>query len=173
MLHRFLDLLESYWDEAFAREWERIEPDLAASVTEAGRVIARHGVYALLRGLWPEVRSDPRPVGSRSNARTTTRSRSAMATCSSSRRACTCGRIAPVQQRIPDRHLAKALGLWEAGIAGAIAIAPVIATAIIASVGVGTGFVLSGGALIVIGATAALALSGIAGRALVYRAIDK
>src|SRR5262249_56601844 len=34
--------------------------------------------------------------------------------------------IALVQQRIPDRHLAKALGLWEAGIAGAIAIAPVI-----------------------------------------------
>jgi hypothetical protein len=34
-----------------------------------------------------------------------------------------------VQQRIPDRHLAKALGLWEAGIAAAIAIAPVIAAA--------------------------------------------
>jgi len=36
--------------------------------------------------------------------------------------------IALVQQRIPDRHLAKALGLREAGIAGAIAIAPIIAT---------------------------------------------
>jgi DNA-binding transcriptional ArsR family regulator len=58
VLDRFLDLLESYWTEAFAREWDRIEPDLAASVSEAGRVIARQGLYALLRGLWPEVRSD-------------------------------------------------------------------------------------------------------------------
>src|SRR6516165_6123040 len=64
-----------------------------------------------------------------------------------------------VQQRIPDRHLAKALGLWEAGIAAAIAIAPVIAAAIIDSVGVSTGFMLSGAALIVIGAAAALALN--------------
>jgi len=59
LLERFLRLLESYWEEAFAREWERIEPDLAASVTQAGRVIARRGLYALLHGLWPEVRSDP------------------------------------------------------------------------------------------------------------------
>src|SRR6185437_928579 len=48
--------------------------------------------------------------------------------------------IALVQQRIPDRHLAKALGLWEAGIAGAVAIAPLIATAVIDNVGVSTGF---------------------------------
>ena len=66
--------------------------------------------------------------------------------------------IALVQQRIPDRHLAKALGLWEAGIAGAIAIAPVIATTIIDTAGVSTGFMLSGAALIVIGLVAALAL---------------
>jgi len=67
--------------------------------------------------------------------------------------------IALVQQRIPDRHLAKALGLWEAGIAGAIAIAPVIATTIIDNAGVSTGFMLSGAALIAIGTTAALALN--------------
>jgi MFS family permease len=66
--------------------------------------------------------------------------------------------IALVQQRIPDRHLAKALGLWEAGIAGAIAIAPLIATAIIDSAGVSAGFMLSGAALIVIGLVAALVL---------------
>ena len=59
LLERFLRLLEAYWEEAFAREWERIEPDLAASVSDAGRVIARRGLYALLGGLWPEVRSDP------------------------------------------------------------------------------------------------------------------
>ena len=72
--------------------------------------------------------------------------------------------IALVQQRIPDRHLAKALGLWEAGIAGAIAIAPIIATTIIDSAGVGPGFMLSGAALILIGTTAALALHRIRGR---------
>ena len=66
--------------------------------------------------------------------------------------------IALVQQRIPDRHLAKALGLWEAGIAGAVAVAPLIATAIIDSVGVSAGFMLSGAALILIGTTAALVL---------------
>ena len=44
VLERFLRLLESYWEEAFARVWERIEPDLAASVTQAGRVIARRGL---------------------------------------------------------------------------------------------------------------------------------
>jgi DNA-binding transcriptional ArsR family regulator len=58
LLQRFLTLLEGYWEEAFAREWERIEPDLAASVTEAGRQIASDGLYGLLQGLWPEVRCD-------------------------------------------------------------------------------------------------------------------
>lgn len=58
LLERFIAMLEHYWEEAFSREWERIEPDLAASVSEAGRVITRSGLYALLRGLWPEVRSD-------------------------------------------------------------------------------------------------------------------
>jgi DNA-binding transcriptional ArsR family regulator len=59
LLERFLALLEGYWETAFAHEWERIEPDLAASVAEAGRRIEQHGLYALLQGLWPEVRSDP------------------------------------------------------------------------------------------------------------------
>jgi DNA-binding transcriptional ArsR family regulator len=59
LLERFLRLLEAYWEEAFAREWQRIEPDLAASVSEAGRVITRRGLYALLASLSPEVRSDP------------------------------------------------------------------------------------------------------------------
>lgn len=58
LLERFVAMLERYWQEAFADEWTRIEPELAASVTEAGRVIAAGGVYSLLRGLWPEVRSD-------------------------------------------------------------------------------------------------------------------
>jgi len=58
LLERFLALLERYWEEAFAAEWERVEPDLAASVGEAGRQIAEHGLFALLGGLWPEVRCD-------------------------------------------------------------------------------------------------------------------
>jgi MFS family permease len=67
--------------------------------------------------------------------------------------------IALVQQRIPDRHLAKALGLWEAGIAGALAGAPFVAAATIAQVGVRSAFMLSGGVLIVIAGAAAVALA--------------
>ena len=81
--------------------------------------------------------------------------------------------IALVQQRIPDRHLAKALGLWEAGIAGAVAIAPAIATAIIDGVGVSTGFMLSGVTLIVIGGAAALLLSRIRDRAAVLPGLPR
>jgi DNA-binding transcriptional ArsR family regulator len=58
LLERFIALLSSYWQDAFEREWERIEPDLAASVSEAGRVISEQGLYPLLRSLWPEVRPD-------------------------------------------------------------------------------------------------------------------
>ncbi|PIM67158.1 transcriptional regulator [Streptomyces sp. JV178] len=60
LLERFLDMLERYWREAFEDEWARIEPDLAAGVSEAGQQIARSGLYGMLRGLWPEVRSDHR-----------------------------------------------------------------------------------------------------------------
>jgi DNA-binding transcriptional ArsR family regulator len=56
---RVLAMLSEYWNCAFGEEWERIEPELAASVDEAGRQVAEGGVYALLRGLFPEVRSDP------------------------------------------------------------------------------------------------------------------
>ena len=59
VLERFLRLLEGYWEDAFAREWERIEPDLATSVADAGRRIEDEGLYALFRGLWPDVRCDP------------------------------------------------------------------------------------------------------------------
>lgn len=58
VLERFLAMLETYWREAFAAEWARIEPELAASVTEAGRVIRSQGVFGLLRGLGPDVRCD-------------------------------------------------------------------------------------------------------------------
>jgi hypothetical protein len=67
--------------------------------------------------------------------------------------------IALVQQRIPDRHLAKALGLCEAGIAGAIAVAPFVAAATIEHAGVRNAFMLSGAALIGLAAIAAVALT--------------
>jgi MFS family permease len=66
--------------------------------------------------------------------------------------------VALVQQRIPDRHLAKVFGLWEGGIAGSIALAPVIAAFLIEHVGVRTGFMLSGISLIALSAAAALTL---------------
>ncbi len=39
LLERFAALLGRYWEAAFSREWERIEPQLAESVSEAGRQI--------------------------------------------------------------------------------------------------------------------------------------
>lgn len=57
-LDAFLSMLQRYWDEAFVEEWQRIEPDLATSVAEAGRLIAQRGLYSLLAVLRPEVRSD-------------------------------------------------------------------------------------------------------------------
>ncbi|MET9847350.1 MFS transporter [Streptomyces ossamyceticus] len=66
--------------------------------------------------------------------------------------------IALVQQRVPDRHLAKALGLWEAGIAGALTVSPFVASTTISLVGAAHAFVLSGAALVVLATTAALVL---------------
>jgi len=55
----FAELLRDYWDAAFGEEWEQLEPRLAAAVTDAGRVIAADGVYALLPGLSRRLRVDP------------------------------------------------------------------------------------------------------------------
>jgi DNA-binding transcriptional ArsR family regulator len=52
------ELLADYWEEAFAAEWARLEPRLAAAVTDAGRTIASDGLYALLRGLSGRLRVD-------------------------------------------------------------------------------------------------------------------
>jgi DNA-binding transcriptional ArsR family regulator len=53
------DVLADYWEQAFAAEWERLEPRLATAVGEAGRTIATDGLYSLLRGLSPRLRVDP------------------------------------------------------------------------------------------------------------------
>jgi len=67
--------------------------------------------------------------------------------------------IALVQQRIPDGHLAKALGLWEAGIAGALAVSPFIASTTISLVGARAAFMLSGAALVALALVAATILA--------------
>lgn len=67
--------------------------------------------------------------------------------------------IALVQQRIPSHHLAKALGLWEAGVAGALAIAPFVASTAITLAGVENAFLLSGVAVVLLTVTATLALA--------------
>ncbi|HEU5213547.1 MAG TPA: DUF5937 family protein [Gaiellaceae bacterium] len=56
---RFATFLRGYWDEAFAAEWERIEPRLAGSVVAAGRAIASDGAFPFLVGLAPRLRVDP------------------------------------------------------------------------------------------------------------------
>jgi DNA-binding transcriptional ArsR family regulator len=55
----FADLLQDYWQAAFAAEWSRLEPQLADSVTAAGRHIADHGIYSFLRTLPYRLRVDP------------------------------------------------------------------------------------------------------------------
>lgn len=55
---RFADVLEWYWTEAFSAEWKRLEPRLAASVEEAGLVIASEDLYAFLGQLSPRLRVD-------------------------------------------------------------------------------------------------------------------
>jgi len=59
--------------------------------------------------------------------------------------------IALVQERIPDRHLAKALGLWEAGIGAGLALSPPLAGFILDRAGVEWGFAISGMLLMAIG----------------------
>lgn len=58
--HGFVELVAAYWDGGFAAEWERLEPQLAESVVEAGRRIAAEGVYPFLVGLAPALRVDLR-----------------------------------------------------------------------------------------------------------------
>jgi DNA-binding transcriptional ArsR family regulator len=58
-VERFAALLEAFWEEAFAAEWERIEPQLAKSVTTAGRAIASDGIFPFLVGLAPQLRVEP------------------------------------------------------------------------------------------------------------------
>ncbi|MER6423846.1 MFS transporter [Streptomyces sp. NPDC001137] len=72
--------------------------------------------------------------------------------------------IALVQQRIPSHHLAKALGLWEAGVAGALAISPLVASTAVTHAGVENAFLLSGAAVVALAIIATLALAYVGAR---------
>lgn len=56
---RFAAMLERYWESAFAAEWERIEPLLARSIVESGRVLAATGIWPVLGRLPARCRTDP------------------------------------------------------------------------------------------------------------------
>jgi DNA-binding transcriptional ArsR family regulator len=58
LINRFTSLLETYWEEAFAAEWERLEPLLAAGVEASGALIARDGLQTFLLSLVPQLRVD-------------------------------------------------------------------------------------------------------------------
>jgi DNA-binding transcriptional ArsR family regulator len=55
---RVADLLESYWEQAFAAEWERLEPVLLDETEQARREVAEDGVFSLLERLRPELLVD-------------------------------------------------------------------------------------------------------------------
>ena len=57
---RFAALLDEYWTAAFAEEWDALEPRLAETVADAGRLLAGDGVYSYLTGLSPQLLIDPR-----------------------------------------------------------------------------------------------------------------
>lgn len=69
--------------------------------------------------------------------------------------------IALVQSRVPNRHLAKVLGLWEAGIIGAVSVAPLLASIVLTRVNLQVGFALSGAALVGLGLVSALLIARI------------
>jgi MFS family permease len=64
--------------------------------------------------------------------------------------------IALVQSQISHRHLAKVLGLWEAGIIGAMSVSPLLASFLLTHIGLQGGFALSGTTLMVLGGASAL-----------------
>jgi DNA-binding transcriptional ArsR family regulator len=51
LIERFCGMLEAYWSAAFADEWRRIEPEIAASLEHGGRELASVGLYGFLESL--------------------------------------------------------------------------------------------------------------------------
>ena len=59
VLAEILDLLDRYWDLAFAAEWRNLEPQLLDAVGDAGRALPG-GVLTLMQELAPAIRLDAR-----------------------------------------------------------------------------------------------------------------
>jgi len=55
---RLADMLERYWRAGFGEEWERIEPLLAHSIADAGRMLAADGIRPVLGKLPGHCRFD-------------------------------------------------------------------------------------------------------------------
>jgi DNA-binding transcriptional ArsR family regulator len=59
LVARYARLLERYWDEAFAEEWQRILPRIEADATAGARALVTTGLGGLVTELLPEGRWDP------------------------------------------------------------------------------------------------------------------
>lgn len=59
VLDEILAVLTSYWEVAFSKEWEHLEPQLLDTVADAGTALPE-GVLPLLRQLAPAIRLDVR-----------------------------------------------------------------------------------------------------------------
>ncbi|HYY45170.1 MAG TPA: DUF5937 family protein, partial [Actinomycetota bacterium] len=55
---RILDILTDYWQQAFSKEWARLEESILDRVESAGSQLATEGLESLLVSLIPEVRVD-------------------------------------------------------------------------------------------------------------------
>ena len=53
-----VDVLQRYWDHAFADEWERIRPRIEAEVTDGARTLVTAGIPGLVEHFLPEGRWD-------------------------------------------------------------------------------------------------------------------
>jgi DNA-binding transcriptional ArsR family regulator len=58
-MERLCRLLEDYWEAAFEKYWLGLEPHLAESIAQAGRLMWSGGLYAFVNTLGPRVRASP------------------------------------------------------------------------------------------------------------------
>jgi DNA-binding transcriptional ArsR family regulator len=56
LVERFAALLELYWEEAFAEEWDRLEPQLALASADTGRRLAAETLNTVLNTVSPPLR---------------------------------------------------------------------------------------------------------------------
>jgi DNA-binding transcriptional ArsR family regulator len=60
LARRLAEVLTEYWEAEFAAEWAQIEPRLAETVSEAGRMIAAGGLFDFLERMPRQLRVDRR-----------------------------------------------------------------------------------------------------------------